>query len=37
MSEEVKKPPIELFGRKEILTPVESITKDNLVEVLARH
>ena len=36
MSEEVKKPPIELFGRKEILTPAESITKDNLVEVLGK-
>lgn len=36
MSEEMKKPPIELFGRKEILTPVESITKDNLVEVLGK-
>ena len=36
MSEEVKKPPIELFGRKEILTPVESITKDNLIEVLGK-
>lgn len=36
MGEEVKKPSVELFGRREILTPVESITKENVVRVLEK-
>lgn len=36
MSEEEKKPPVELFGRREILTAVETITKENVVQVLTK-
>ncbi len=34
MSEETNIKPIELYGRREITTPVESITRENVVEVL---
>lgn len=36
MSEEEKKPPVELFGRREILTAVETITKENVVQELTK-